>query len=36
MKADDVFEHADGVQAWYAKVDTLLKKGDMVMLCSLG
>ena len=26
MKADDVFEQADGVQAWYAKVDTLLEK----------
>ena len=21
MKADDIFEHSDGVQAWYGKVD---------------
>ncbi|CAL1148531.1 unnamed protein product, partial [Cladocopium goreaui] len=31
MKADDVFEHADGVQAWYAKVaeTALLNQEDM-------
>ncbi|CAL1136594.1 unnamed protein product, partial [Cladocopium goreaui] len=40
MKADDVFEHADGVQAWYAKVaETALLNQDYLKgigkLCNL-